>query len=352
MEGNENPYSVLGVPEDATESQIKAAYRKLALRHHPDKQRDDESRQAATVQFAKISNAYEILSDSRQRQEFDRARRYGGVAGGMGGGGFDADPRDAGRYGGGFGDGDFFASGFHRSHPFHDPFEVFERVFREEFGAPQGGGPRGGQQYHSDPFSAFGRDDFFGRPMMIDPFGGGGMMGGGGGFPSLFGGGLFGGGFPGGMGGQRGGGGRFRDPFDEMFESMHQQHTNGSPGAGNYSSYTVTSSTSSTFGGGNRGESVTTQTTTRIVNGERQTVTERIVRKADGTVERQVLEDTGGGGARLTNGSSQQPAEPAALPAPPARRRRSETKPPAAAEPSRRRRQSRDKRHRPLDDGT
>jgi DnaJ domain len=335
MEGNENPYSVLGVPEDATESQIKAAYRKLALRHHPDKQRDDESRRAATVQFAKISNAYELLSDSRQRQEFDRAQRFGG---GMDGG---FDPR--GEYaGGGFGvpdpRDDFFTSSFHRSHPFHDPFEVFERVFREEFGATRG--PRVDRHH---PFSAFDNDDFFGRPMM-DPFGGGGMMGGGG-FPSLFGGSLF-GGFPGVMGGQRGG--RARDPFEEMFESMHQQQANGPPRTGNYSTYTVTS-TSSTFGGGggNRGESVTTQTSTRIVNGERQTVTERIVRKADGTVERHVLEDTTAGGARLTNGSSQDAGAAASLPAPPSRRRRSDTKP---AEPPRRRRQSRDKRQRQDDE--
>jgi hypothetical protein len=269
-----------------------------------------------------------LLSDSRQRREFDQAQRFGG------------DPRGGKYSGGGFGvpdpHDDFFGSSFHRSHPFHDPFEVFERVFREEFGAARGqGGPRA-------PFSAFD-DDFFGRPMM-DPFGGGGMMGGG--FPSLFGGGLFGGGFPGGMGGQRGG--HMRDPIDEMFESMPQQQANSNSRAGNYSTKTVTSS-SSTFGGGggNRGESVTTQTTTRIVNGERQTVTERIVRRADGTVERQVLEDTTGGGARLTNGSSQQAEPAAALPAPPTRRRRSETKP---AETSRRRRQSSDKRQRPLDD--
>jgi curved DNA-binding protein CbpA len=341
MEDGEDPYDVLGVSPTATDAEIRSAYRKLALRHHPDKQQQrssggagstEEDRRAATVKFAKIANAYEILSDASQRREYDRSQQWSqGQSPSAGGdGGFDPGSSYDQHH-----PNHFFWSSFHRAHPFHDPFEVFERVFREELGAND---PRGGQQQyrHHDPRyrrqfpSAFdGFDDgFFGGPR-TDPFFGGRMMGGG--FPGLFGGGLFGGGgFPGfgaDQGLQRSGSRRgYRDPFDEMFQSLHQQATRGGgdPRSGNYSTYSVTSS-SSTFGGGH-GESVTTQTTTRIVNGERQSVTERIVRKADGTVERQVLEDTnaGGQGARLTNGDP--PAgTPAALPAPPARRRRSTT---------------------------
>ena len=51
-------YDLLGVPKNASESDIKRAYRKLALQHHPDRGGDDE-------QFKKITRAYEVLSDVR-----------------------------------------------------------------------------------------------------------------------------------------------------------------------------------------------------------------------------------------------------------------------------------------------
>ncbi|KAL6235219.1 DnaJ domain-containing protein [Aspergillus navahoensis] len=63
-------YQILGVKEDATPEQIKSAYRKLALKHHPDKAPAD-AREEANRQFQKIAFAYAILSDTRKRQRFD-----------------------------------------------------------------------------------------------------------------------------------------------------------------------------------------------------------------------------------------------------------------------------------------
>lgn len=57
-----NPYEVLGINKDATESEIKKAYHKLAIKNHPDKGGDPE-------QFKKVAEAYEILT--KRKQEYD-----------------------------------------------------------------------------------------------------------------------------------------------------------------------------------------------------------------------------------------------------------------------------------------
>jgi molecular chaperone DnaJ len=97
-------YEILGVERGINEEDLKRAYRKLAVKFHPDKNPDDHS---AEEKFKEIGEAYEVLSDSSKRAAYDR---YGHAAfqGGMGGG----------------------AGGF------HDPFEVF----REVFGGGGGGG--------------------------------------------------------------------------------------------------------------------------------------------------------------------------------------------------------------------
>ena len=61
-----NPYEVLGVAEDATAEDIKKAYRKLALEHHPDRTGGDDT------QFKKINQAYEILGDPQKRQAYHK----------------------------------------------------------------------------------------------------------------------------------------------------------------------------------------------------------------------------------------------------------------------------------------
>merc|ERR1711874_750825 len=69
---SDDPYETLNLPRSATQAQIKAAYRKLALKYHPDKQTNEEDKQKCGEQFAKIGNAYEILGDPDRRSEFDR----------------------------------------------------------------------------------------------------------------------------------------------------------------------------------------------------------------------------------------------------------------------------------------
>ena len=88
-------YKVLGVPETATDKEIRRAYRKLAKEHHPDSNPGHEDR------FKEISAAYDVLSDDEKRKSYDEVRRLGPMAGGFGqgapGGGF-----GAGAPGGGF----------------------------------------------------------------------------------------------------------------------------------------------------------------------------------------------------------------------------------------------------------
>lgn len=85
-------YKTLGVSEDASESDIKKAYRKLSRKYHPDLNPDDKQ---AEKKFKEISEAYDVLSDKKQREEYDQIRRYGASgmgAGGFGGGGFSGYP--------------------------------------------------------------------------------------------------------------------------------------------------------------------------------------------------------------------------------------------------------------------
>ncbi|GAB1204973.1 hypothetical protein APSETT445_003639 [Aspergillus pseudonomiae] len=63
-------YETLGVQGDATADQIKSAYRKLALKHHPDKAPEDQ-KEEANKKFQQIAFAYAILSDERRRRRFD-----------------------------------------------------------------------------------------------------------------------------------------------------------------------------------------------------------------------------------------------------------------------------------------
>ena len=61
-------YSVLGVPKNANDTDIKKAYRKLAKRYHPDKNKNHEEH------FKKIAEAYETLSDPQKREIYDRPK--------------------------------------------------------------------------------------------------------------------------------------------------------------------------------------------------------------------------------------------------------------------------------------
>ncbi|WP_395361379.1 molecular chaperone DnaJ [Streptomyces sp. YH02] len=105
-------YKVLGVPKDATEAEIKKAYRKLARENHPDANKNDVK---AEERFKEISEANDILGDPKKRKEYDEARALFGNGGfrspgGPGGGSFNFDLGDLfggaqGGAGGGFGGG-------------------------------------------------------------------------------------------------------------------------------------------------------------------------------------------------------------------------------------------------------
>jgi len=76
-------YEVLGVSKSADENEIKKAYRKLALKYHPDKNPDDAS---AEEKFKEAAEAYEVLSNSEKRAQYDRFGHAGMGQGGFGGG--------------------------------------------------------------------------------------------------------------------------------------------------------------------------------------------------------------------------------------------------------------------------
>jgi len=80
---SEDFYKTLGVKEDASDSDIKKAYRKLSRKYHPDLNPGNE---AAEKKFKEVSEAYDVLSDKKQREEYDQIRKYG--AAGFGGSGF------------------------------------------------------------------------------------------------------------------------------------------------------------------------------------------------------------------------------------------------------------------------
>lgn len=126
-------YSVLGVSETASKDEIKKAFRKLAKKYHPDRNKGDKNSES---KFKDVSEAYEILGNDQKRQQYDQMRKYGAFAGtgpqggSFGGGGFDFSQFGRGRREG-FGDSGGFGS-------FAD---IFSSIFGGEdiFGQAQGG---------------------------------------------------------------------------------------------------------------------------------------------------------------------------------------------------------------------
>ena len=131
-------YEILGVSKDASDADIKKAFRKLAIKYHPDKNRDDPK--AAEEKFKEINEAYSVLSDKNKRAQYDQfgpdAFQNGGAgAGGFGQGGF-----------GGFGQGGFGGFGQNGFGGFGDIFDTF---FGGQ-GSRQSNGPERGADLRFD----------------------------------------------------------------------------------------------------------------------------------------------------------------------------------------------------------
>ena len=137
-------YNILGVSKEASQEDIKKAYRQQALKWHPDKHKG-EGKEEAERKFKEINEAYQILSDSQKKQAYDQyghtAFSPGGTPGGFGGqqGPFSqSGQRGPFTYTYSSTQGSPF-SGF----DFGDPFEIFEQFF--------GGSPFGARQSRAIP---------------------------------------------------------------------------------------------------------------------------------------------------------------------------------------------------------
>ncbi|KAI9026665.1 hypothetical protein CLU79DRAFT_742855 [Phycomyces nitens] len=145
-------YSILGVPKTATEDEIKKAYRKQALKWHPDRNKDKMD--VAKSKFQEIGEAFEVLSDKDKRAIYDQYGEEGLKAGPPPPGGAGGFPGGA---GGGFGfpgggggtytfttGGPGGGGGFHPS----DADDIFKHFFAS-FGGGGGGGGMGGDEFES-----------------------------------------------------------------------------------------------------------------------------------------------------------------------------------------------------------
>ena len=116
-------YEILGVPKNASDDEIKKAYRKLAMKHHPDRNQGDAAK-AAEERFKEAKEAYEMLSDPQKRAAYDQ---YGHAG---------VDPNLRGAPGG--------ADGF---------ADAFGDIFGDIFGGQRGAGRGGRQVYRGSDLS-------------------------------------------------------------------------------------------------------------------------------------------------------------------------------------------------------
>ena len=271
MSSSDDYYIILGVSKSSNSDQIKKAYRKLAIKWHPDKNPNNLAE--AERKFKEIAEAYEVLSDPKKKSIYDQ---YGkeGLSGGVPSG---DDFGDMGNpFQGGFGGGAFPRGSSHffrtKSHGFGaDPFfnfrnpnDIFREVFGDDFDLMMGGGGSfDGNRANRDNGSgrnANRRGDPFNDPFFSRGFGGMGM-------------------------------GFGRDPFgDDMFAGF----------GGGMGGSTTSFSSMSMGGGMGMGMSTSTSSSVSIgPDGIKRIRTEKTITKPDGTREVQVEERMEDGQGRI-----------------------------------------------------
>ncbi|MBI4398517.1 MAG: J domain-containing protein [Candidatus Omnitrophica bacterium] len=165
MTGDKNYYKVLEVPESANIEPIKKAYRKLAIRFHPDK---NPGNKQAEEKFKEVSEAYYVLSDAKRRQEYDLFRKSGfaGAGGARPGGGF-RPGAGGGAYTSGFNFDDFLNAmrGQKQSFGGIDLGDLFGDVFG---GARRGGRGAQARYYTTGGFDEDIEEQEYGRPEKAD----------------------------------------------------------------------------------------------------------------------------------------------------------------------------------------
>jgi curved DNA-binding protein CbpA len=256
-------YEILEVPKTSTEDQIKKAYRKLALKWHPDKNPDNVAQ--AEEKFKEIGEAFAVLSDKDKRTIYDKYGHQG------------LEGRPAHSSPGFSGADDFFSSGFGRGFSGfnHFGFSDAENIFRQFFGG-------------RDPFSEFFDDDdlFDGRgrreetkkgrndgrinQRRTDPF------------ENMF-----------NMGFGRFGSGFDDSDDDDDFANFGMGGMGSMKGQSNVKTFTR----SSTFGSSGGGPSKSVQTVTETRNGKTVSKTITTIRHADGRIERkeEIVQGSAGG---------------------------------------------------------
>ncbi len=141
---NQDYYKVLGVAENSSQDDIKKAYRKLAVKYHPDK---NPGNKEAESKFKDISAAYYVLSDEKRKAQYDQMRKFGG------GGAYSQNFAGAQGF-------DFeellrqFGSG--RRAKANSQYSSFGDIFEGIFGGAASAGGRGNRGYTSQQSSPFG----------------------------------------------------------------------------------------------------------------------------------------------------------------------------------------------------